>query len=84
MLSYEKSICFIARTQSQFHLDLLKSMGFVQAVQVQNGDNVPNWKREIVDQRILEYKENPDDSRDWETLSNEIKLNYGVQDSIEY
>ncbi len=66
-----------------FFLDLLKSMDFVQAVQVQNGDKIPNWKREIVDQRILEYKENPDDSRDWETLSNEIKLNYGIQDSIE-
>jgi hypothetical protein len=56
-----------------FFLDLLKSLDFVQAFHAQNGDVIPNWKREIVDQRILEYKENPDDSLDWETLSNVIK-----------
>jgi len=56
-----------------FFLDLLKSLDFVQAFQVKNGDVIPNWKREILDKRILEYKENPDDCIDWEILSNEIK-----------
>lgn len=66
-----------------FFLDLLKSLDFVQAVQVQNGGEIPNWKREIVDQRILEYKNNPAECLDWDELSNEINTNYGIQDSTE-
>jgi hypothetical protein len=38
---------------------------------------VPEWHKEIVRQRLKDYRENPDNVLDWEEVEKEIEKKYG-------
>lgn len=48
-------------------LDLLKKYKDLQILEVKNEVELMNWQKEIIDQRLNDYYENPNDVIDFDT-----------------
>ncbi len=57
-------------TKADFILELIKNLKFVN---IEKDDNIPDWHKAILDQRIAEYEKNPTDLIDREDVQNENK-----------
>ncbi len=55
-------------TKATFIFELLKNLKFVK---VEKEDDIPEWHKTILDARIAEYEQNPNDLIDWEDIQNE-------------
>jgi hypothetical protein len=59
-------------TKAGFIFELLRNLKFVT---IEKDDEIPEWHKAILDERIAEYEKNPDDLIDWEDIEKEpLKL----------
>jgi len=57
-------------------IELLKSISFVKGFEPI--EYIPEWHKAIIDQRVENYKTNPESYRDWEDIQKEINQKYGL------
>ncbi len=55
-------------TKATFIFELLKNLRFVK---IEKEDDIPEWHKAILDTRIAEYEQNPNDLIDWEDIQKE-------------
>jgi Putative addiction module component len=59
-------------TKASFIFELLQNFKFVI---VEKQEDIPDWHKAILDNRIAEYEKNPNDLIDWEDVQKEkIKI----------
>lgn len=44
----------------------------------EKNSDIPQWHKDIIDQRMDNYKKNPESYRDWDDLQKEINQKYGL------
>ncbi len=61
-----------------FFLDLVKNLNF-SIVDDQLELDIPDFHKQILDERIKPYKQNPDDLLDWEQVKKELDQDNDLQ-----
>jgi hypothetical protein len=59
-------------------IELLKNLSFVKGIESVDNTEIPEWHKNIIDQRIDDFKEHPENYKDWEELQMELNNKYGV------
>ena len=59
-------------------IELMKNLSFVKGIEKVENMEIPEWHKEIIDERMENYKENPENYRDWEDVQKEINQKYGL------
>jgi Putative addiction module component len=54
--------------KAAFILELLRNLKFVS---IEKTEDIPQWHKDILDERIAEYEKNPNDLIDWEDIQKE-------------
>ena len=68
----------IPDNKEDLFIELMKNLSFVKGIeQIENMD-IPEWHKEIIDQRMEDYKEHPENCRNWEDVQEEINKKYGL------
>ena len=68
----------IPDNKESLFMELMKSLSFVQNVEAIESADIPEWHKEIIDQRMENYKKNPESYRGWEDVQEEINKKYGL------
>ena len=68
----------IPDNKESLFMELMKSLSFVQNVEAIESAYIPEWHKEIIDQRMENYKKNPESYRGWEDVQEEINQKYGL------
>jgi Putative addiction module component len=55
-------------SKAAFILELLRNLKFVS---IEKTEDIPQWHKDILDERIAEYEKNPNDLIDWEDIQKE-------------
>ena len=56
-------------TKASYILELLQNLKFVI---IEKTDEMPEWHKAILDERIAEYEKNPSDLIDWEDIQKKM------------
>jgi hypothetical protein len=59
-------------------IELMKNLSFVKGSKTIESMDIPEWHKDIIDQRMENYKKNPESYLDWEVVQKEIKHKYGL------
>ncbi len=43
-----------------------------------NGDDIPEWHKKILDERLEDYRKNPDNSMDFDVMMKSVREKYGL------
>jgi hypothetical protein len=54
--------------KAAFILELLRNLKFVT---IENEEEIPDWHKAILDKRLADYEQNPNDLLDWEDIQKE-------------
>ena len=54
-------------SRAPFIFELLKNLKFVH-IEKEDETDIPAWHKAILDERIAEYEQNPDDLIDWKDI----------------
>jgi len=68
----------IPDNKEEFFIDLMKSLSFVKKIESVENIDIPEWHKAILDQRMENYKNNPERYREWEDVKKEINQKYGL------
>ena len=68
----------IPDNKEQLFIDLMKSLSFVKKIESVENTDIPEWHKTIIDQRMENYKNNPESYREWEDVKKEIDTKYGL------
>ena len=68
----------IPDNKEQLFIDLMKSLSFVKKIEPVEIIDIPEWHKAILDQRMENYKNNPESYREWEDVKKEIDTKYGL------
>jgi len=68
----------IPDNKEEFFIDLMKSLSFVKKIESVENIDIPEWHKAILDQRMENYKNNPESYREWEDVKKEINQKYGL------
>lgn len=68
----------IPDNKESLFIELMKSLSFVKAIDNMESMDIPEWHKAIIDQRLENYKKNPESYRDWEDVQKEINQKYGL------
>lgn len=68
----------IPDNKEQLFIDLMKSLSFVKKIEPVENIDIPEWHKTIIDQRMENYKNNPESYREWEDVKKEIDTKYGL------
>ncbi len=60
-----------------FFKELMKNLGFTTYGPIDDSD-IPEHHKKIIDQRLKNYKENPDSYHDWQEVKEEFDKKYNV------
>ncbi len=58
--------------------ELMESLSFVKNVETIDCTNIPEWHKAIIDQRMENYRKNPDNYGDWDEVQKELAQKYGL------
>lgn len=56
----------------------MKNLSFVKGIEEVENMEIPEWHKAIIDERMEDYKKNPENYRDWEDVQKEINQKYGL------
>lgn len=59
-------------------IELMKNLSFVQNIETVESNDIPEWHKAIIDERMENYKQNPESYRDWNVVQKEIRQKYGL------
>jgi hypothetical protein len=59
-------------------IELMKSLSFVKKIEATEIIDIPDWHKDIINERLENYKKNPEEYRDWEDVQKEINQKYGL------
>ncbi|HEY3369931.1 MAG TPA: addiction module protein [Prolixibacteraceae bacterium] len=59
-------------------IELMKNLSFVKGIEKVENMEIPEWHKEIIDERMENYKKNPETYRNWEDVQKEINQKYGL------
>lgn len=68
----------IPDNKEQLFIDLMKSLSFVKKIESVENIDIPEWHKTIIDQRMANYKNNPESYREWKDVKKEIDTKYGL------
>ncbi len=68
----------IPDNKESLFIELMKSLSFVKNVEAIESTDIPEWHKAIIDQRMENYKKNPESYRDWDDVQKEINQKYGL------
>ena len=68
----------IPDNKESLFIELMKNLSFVKGIENVENINIPEWHKAIIDQRMENYKVNPESFLDWEDVQREINLKYGL------
>jgi len=68
----------IPDNKESLFMELMKNLSFVKNVERNENSDIPEWHKPVIDQRMNNYKENPDSYRDWDEVQKEITQKYGL------
>lgn len=68
----------IPDNKEEFFIDLMESLSFVKKIESVENIDIPEWHKAILDQRMENYKNNPESYRKWEDVKKEINQKYGL------
>ncbi len=68
----------IPDNKESLFIELMKSLSFVKNVETIESTDIPEWHKAIIDQRMENYKKNPESYRDWDDMQKEINQKYGL------
>lgn len=68
----------IPDNKESLFMELMKSLSFVKNAEAIEIEDIPEWHKAIIDQRMDNYKENPESYRDWDEVQKEINHKYGL------
>lgn len=57
--------------------EILKSMSFVQSVDIDNDSELTSEEMQMVEERLERYGKNPGSAKNWEEVYSELKKKYG-------
>jgi hypothetical protein len=60
---------YVPEHQLGFFSELIKNLHFEQ-----DTDDIPEWHKTIIDQRLKEYEQNPSDVLNWDEVKHTFKL----------
>jgi hypothetical protein len=63
----------IPDNKEQLFIELMKSLSFVENVETIENSDIPEWHKEIIDQRMKNYVNEPESFRDWGIVQKEIR-----------
>jgi hypothetical protein len=58
--------------------ELMESLSFVENIETIDCTNIPEWHKSIIDQRMENYRKNPDNYDDWDEVQKELAQKYGL------
>jgi len=56
-----------------FFIELIKSIDFLKINESDVVSEIPEWHKSIIDKRLKEYQENPENVIEWETAQKQIE-----------
>lgn len=56
-----------------FFIELIKSIDFLKINEPDVMLEIPDWHKSIIDKRLKEYRENPENVIDWEVAQKQIE-----------
>ncbi len=59
-------------------IELMKNLSFVQNIETVESNDIPECHKAIIDERMENYKQNPESYRDWNVVQKEIGQKYGL------
>lgn len=68
----------IPDNKEQLFIDLMKSLSFVKKIEPVESIDIPEWHKATLDQRIENYKNNPESYKEWKDVKKEIDAKYGL------
>lgn len=68
----------IPDNKEEFFIDLMENLSFVKKIESVENIDIPEWHKAILDQRMENYKNNPESYREWEDVKKEINQKYGL------
>lgn len=68
----------IPDNKESLFIELMKSLSFVKNIEAIESTDIPEWHKAIIDQRIENYKKNPESYRDWDDVRKELNQKYGL------
>ena len=67
----------IPDNKESLFIELMKSLSFVKKIEPTEIIDIPDWHKDIINERLENYKKNPEEYRDWEEVQKEINQKYG-------
>jgi hypothetical protein len=68
----------IPNNKETLFIELMNNLSFVKKVETINNTDIPEWHKAIIDERMDNFKNNPESYRDWEEVQKEISKKYGL------
>jgi hypothetical protein len=62
----------IPNNKESLFIELMNSLSFVKKVESIDNTYIPEWHKTIIDERIENFKNNPESYLDWEDVQKEI------------
>jgi hypothetical protein len=72
-------VATIPNNKEIFFIGLMKNLSFVENVEaIDANTDIPEWHKVIIDQRMENYRKNPESYRGWEDVQKEINQGYSL------
>jgi len=68
----------IPNNKESLFIELMNSLSFVKKVESIENTDIPEWHKAIIDERMDNFKNNPESYRDWKEVQKEIGQKYGL------
>lgn len=68
----------IPDNKESLFLEIMKSLSFVESAELIENEDIPEWHKVIIDNRIENYRKNPESFIEWDLVKKEIDQKYGL------
>lgn len=68
----------IPDNKESLFLEIMKSLSFVESAEPIENEDIPEWHKVIIDNRIENYRKNPESFIEWDLVKKEIDQKYGL------
>jgi hypothetical protein len=68
----------IPDNKESLFMELMRNLSFVENVETTESTDIPEWHKAIIDQRMENYRKDPDSYRSWESIQKEINHTLGL------